>query len=236
MASGPITSWQKEGENVEAVTDFLFLGSKFTADGDCSHEIRRWLPVGRKAMTSLDKWVKKQRHHFANKDLYSQGYGLSSGHVWLWELENKESWVLNYLCPLTVVLEKTLKSPVDSKVINSVSLKGNQPWKFIGRTDTEAEAPDLWPPDVNSWLNISLMLGQIEGRRKWGHDRGWCLDGITNAMDMNLDILWEMVVDRETWRVVVHEVTKSRTQLGNWTTNEEIIEHNPSSLMDKKYP
>ena len=166
---------------------FLFLGSKFTADGDCSHEIR-WLPVGRKAMTSLDKWVKKQRHHFDNKGPYSQGYGLSSGHIWLWELEHKESWVLNNLCPLTVVLEKTFKSPMDSKVINSVGLKGNQPWKFIGRTDTEAEAPDLWPPDVNSWLNISLMLGKTEGRRKWGHDRGWCLDGITDAMDMNLDI------------------------------------------------
>ena len=152
MASGPITPWQIEGEKVEAVTDFLFLGSKFTADGDSSHEIRRWLPLGRKAMTSLDKWVKKQRHHFANKGPYSQGYGLSSSHVWLWELGHKESRALKYLSLLTVVLEKTLKSPVDSKVIKSVSLKGNQPWKFIGRTDAEAEAPDLWPPDVNSWL------------------------------------------------------------------------------------
>ena len=89
MASGPITPWQIEGEKVEAVTDFLFLGSKFTADGDSSHEIRRWLPLGRKAMTSLDKWVKKQRHHFANKGLYSQSYGLSSSNVRMWELDNK---------------------------------------------------------------------------------------------------------------------------------------------------
>ena len=82
MASGPITAWQIEGEKVEAVTDFLFLGSKITADGDCSHEIRRQLLLGRKVMTNLDS-VEKQRHYSADKGPYSQGYGLPSGHVWM---------------------------------------------------------------------------------------------------------------------------------------------------------
>ena len=83
MASGPITSWQIEGEKVETVTDFLFLGSKITVDGDCSHEIRRQLLLGRKAMTNLDSVLKKQRHNFADKGPHSQGYDRSSSHVWM---------------------------------------------------------------------------------------------------------------------------------------------------------
>ena len=88
MASGPITAWQMEGENVQVVTDFLLLDSKITADGDCSHEIRRRLLFGRKAMTNLDS-VLKNRHYSADKGLYSQGYGLSSGHIRLWEPDHK---------------------------------------------------------------------------------------------------------------------------------------------------
>ena len=88
MSSGPITSRQTEGEKVEVVTDFLFLGSKFTTDGDCGHNIRRPLPLGRKTVTNL--CAEKQRHHFADKGLYSQGYGLPSGHIWLCELDHKE--------------------------------------------------------------------------------------------------------------------------------------------------
>ena len=83
MASSPITSWQIDGEAIETVSDFIFLGSKITADGDCSHEIKRRLPLGRKAMTNLDSILKKQRHYFANKGPSSQGYGFSSGHVWM---------------------------------------------------------------------------------------------------------------------------------------------------------
>ena len=90
MASGLITSWQIDGETMETVTDFIFLGSKITVDGDCSHEIIRHLLLGRKAMTNLDS-IKKQRHYFANKGLSSQGYGFSSGHVWMCELDYKES-------------------------------------------------------------------------------------------------------------------------------------------------
>ena len=89
MASGPITSWKIVGETVETVTNFIFLGFKITADGDCSHEIKRQLLLGRKVMTKLES-IKKQRHHFANKGLYSKSYGFSSSHVWMWELDHKE--------------------------------------------------------------------------------------------------------------------------------------------------
>ena len=94
MASGLITSWQIEGETVEIVTDVILGGSKITADGDCSHDIKRCLLLGRKAMTNLDSILKKQRHYFANKGSCSQSYGFSSSHVWMWELDYKESWVL----------------------------------------------------------------------------------------------------------------------------------------------
>ena len=96
--------------------------------------------------------IKKQRHYFANKGPSSQGYGFSSGHVWMWELDCKESWVLKNWCFWTVVLEKTLESPLDCKEIQPVHPKGGQSWVFIGRTDAEAETPILWPPHAKSWL------------------------------------------------------------------------------------
>ena len=96
--------------------------------------------------------IKKQRHYFANKGPSSQGCGLSSGHVWMWELDHKESWAPKNWCLWTVVLEKTLKNPLDCKEIKPVHPKGNQAWVFIVRTDVEAETPILWPPDVKNWL------------------------------------------------------------------------------------
>ena len=96
--------------------------------------------------------IKNQRHYFANKGLSSQGYGFSSGHVWMWELDYKESWAQKDQCFWTVVLEKALESPLDCKEIQPVHPKGDQAWVFIGRTDVEAETPILWPPDVKSWL------------------------------------------------------------------------------------
>ena len=147
MASGPITSWQIYGETVETVADFIFWGSKITADGDCSHEIKRCLLLGRKVMTNLDSILKKQRHYFVNKGPSSQGYDFSSSHVWMWELGYKESWVPKNWCFLTVVLEKTLEGPLNSKEIQPVHPKGDQSWVFIGRTDAEAETPILGPPD-----------------------------------------------------------------------------------------
>ena len=96
--------------------------------------------------------LSKQRHYFANKSLYSQSYGSSSSHAWMWELDHNESWAPKNWCFWIVVLEKTLESPLDCKEIQPVHPKGNQPWIFIGRTDTEAEAPILWPPDAKNWL------------------------------------------------------------------------------------
>ena len=148
MASGPITSWQIDGETVETVTDFIFLGSKITAAGDWSHEIKRLLLLGRKAMTKLDSILKKQRHYSANTGPSGQSCGFSSSHVWLWELDYKESWALKSRCFWTVVLEKTLESPLDCKEIKPFSPKGNQFWIFFGRTD--AKAPIIWPPDVKN--------------------------------------------------------------------------------------
>ena len=138
MACGPITSWQIDGDTTETVRHFIFLGSEITADGDCSHEIKIHLLLGRKAMTNLDS-------------LSSESYGYSSSHVWMWELDYKESWALKN-CFWTAVLEKTLESPLDCKEIEPVHPKGNQSWIFIGSTDAEAETPILWPPDVKNWL------------------------------------------------------------------------------------
>ena len=151
MASSLITSWQIDGETIETVTDFFFLGSKITADGDCSHEIKIHLLLGRKAMTNLDSKL-KSRHYFANKGSYSQSYGFSSSYVWIWKLDHKEDWVLKNLFFWTVVLKKTLESSLDCKEIKSVNPEENQSWIFIGRTDTEAEVPILWPPDAKSRL------------------------------------------------------------------------------------
>ena len=122
MASGPITSWQINGETVRNI---IFLDSKITADGDCSHEIKRHLLLGRKAMTNLDS-ILKSRHYFANKGPSSQSYSFLSSHVWMWELDYKESWVPKNWWFWTVVLEKSLESPLDCKEIKPVNPKGNQ--------------------------------------------------------------------------------------------------------------
>ena len=119
----------------------IFSGSKFAVDDDCSLEIKRCLLLGRKAMTNLDSVLKKKRHHFANKGPYSQSYGFSSSHTWMWELDHKEGWVPKNWSFQTLVLEKTLESPLNSKETKPVNPKGNQPWIFIGKTGAEAEVP-----------------------------------------------------------------------------------------------
>ena len=117
--SGPITSWQIDGETMQTVIDFIFLNSKITADGDYSHEIKRHWLLGRKVMTNLNSSLKK-RHYFANNGPSSQSYGFSSSHVWMWDLDYKESWVLKNWYFRTVVLEKTLESPLNCKEIHSL--------------------------------------------------------------------------------------------------------------------
>ena len=155
--------------------------------------------------------IKKQRHHLTNKGPSSQSYGFSSSHVWMWELDYKENWVLKNWCFWTVVLEKTLQSPLNCKEIQSVHLKGNQPWIFIGKTDAEAETLIfdhlMWRTDS---LEKTLMLGKIEGRRRGGWQR----------------MRWWMVPParwtRSWWwtekpSALVHGVANSRTWLRDWT-------------------
>ena len=151
MASGPITSWQIGGKRVETVAGFIFWSSKITADGDHSHEIKRHWLLGRKVMTNLDS-ILKNRHHFAYIGASSQSHVFSSSHVWMWELDYKESWAPKNWCFCTVVLQTTLERPLDSKEIQPVHPKGNQSWKFTGRTDVEAETPILWTPNMKCWL------------------------------------------------------------------------------------
>ena len=112
--------------------------------------------------------IKKQKYYFANKDLSSQGYGFSSGHVWMWDLDYKESWAPKNWCFWTVVLEKTLESPLDCKEIQPVHSEGDQPWDFFGRNDAKAETPVLWPPHAKSWLTGK----DSDAGRDWGQEKG----------------------------------------------------------------
>ena len=132
MASGPITSWQIDGEQWKQ-WETLFS----------------WAPKSLQMVTAA---IKKQRYYFANKDLSTQSYGFSLSHVWMWELDHKESWAPKNCCFWTVVLKKTLESPLDCREIKPVHPKADQPWVVIGRTGAEAEAPILWPLDAKSWL------------------------------------------------------------------------------------
>ena len=149
MASGPITSWHRDGKKVETVADFIFLGSKIP-DGDGSHEIKKSLSSRKKSYDKPKQCIQKQRHHLSDKSPSSQSYGFSSSHVWMWELDRKEGWVAKNWCFWIMVLEKTLGSPLDSKKIKPAHSKGNQPWIFIGKTDTEAEVSIFWPTDAKS--------------------------------------------------------------------------------------
>ena len=162
MAIGPITSWKMDGETMETVANFILGGSKITEDDDSSHEIKRCFLLKRKALTNIDSILKSkditlptkvhQKVHQSFIKNQIQNYVFSSSHVWMWELEYKESWMPTNWCFWTIVLEKTLESPLDCKEIQPVHPKGNQSWVFIWRTNVEAETPILWTADAKNWL------------------------------------------------------------------------------------
>ena len=187
----------------------IFLGSKITADGDCSHEIKRCLLLGRKAMNNLDSILKSRDITLPTKIHLVKAMGM-------WELDYKESWVPKNWCFWTVMLEKTLENPLDCKEIKPVNPKGNQSWIFISRTD--AEAPILWPPDVKNWLTGKDPGAGKDWRREEKEKTEDEMVGWHHlSVDMSLSKLRELVMDREAWQVVVHGVTKSQTQLSDWT-------------------
>ena len=147
MASGPIISWQIDGETIETVT--LFWGAPKSLQ--MVTETTKLRVPWKKSYDQARQHIKKQRHYFANKGPSSQGYGFSSSNVWMWELDYKESWLPKNWCFWTVVLEKTLESPLNSKKIQPVHPKDHS-WIFIRRTDAQAGTPILWPPDAKNWL------------------------------------------------------------------------------------
>ena len=207
----PITSREIDGETVETVSDFTFLGSKITADGDCSHEITRHLSLGRKAMTSLDSILKSRNITLPKNVRLVEAMVFQVVMLWMWELDHKESWMLKNWCFWTVVLEKTLVSPLDWKAIQPVHPKGDQSGVFIGKTEAEAETPILWPRYAKSWL---IGKDSVAGR-DWGQEEKGTTEDEMAGWHHLLNVHkfgWTLGVG-----AVIHGVAKSRTWLSDWT-------------------